>query len=85
MSNWQTYFQFKLDFQTVDQHGGKYVIHGTKGHKDNQLYRLELRRLHVQSNIQGENPSRNHPRSFAFAEPETFCYKLWSNIDLNIV
>ena len=37
MSNSQTYFQFRLDFQNVDQHGGKYVIHGTKGLKDNQL------------------------------------------------
>ena len=31
MSNLQTYYQFKLDFQEVDQHtGSKWVIHGTK-------------------------------------------------------
>ena len=38
MSNWQTYYHFKLDFQTVDQHtGGKWLIHGTTRRKDNQL------------------------------------------------
>ena len=38
MSNLQTYYNFKLDFQTVDQHtGGKWLTHGTKRHKDNQL------------------------------------------------
>ena len=43
MSNLQTYYQFKLDFQKVDQHtGGKWLIHGTKRHKDNQLQSLEL-------------------------------------------
>ena len=32
----------KLDFQKVDQHtGGKWLIHGTKRHKDNQLPSLE--------------------------------------------
>ena len=31
MSNLQTYYHFKLDFQKVDQHtGGKWLIHGTK-------------------------------------------------------
>ena len=31
MSNVQTYYHFKLDFQKVDQHtGGKWLIHGTK-------------------------------------------------------
>ena len=30
MSNLQTYFHFKLDFQKVDEHtGGKWLIHGT--------------------------------------------------------
>ena len=41
----QTYklLSFKLDFQKVDQHtGGKWLIHGTKRHKDNQLQSLEL-------------------------------------------
>ena len=38
MSNLQTYYHFKLDFQKVDQHtGGKWLIHGTKHCKDNQL------------------------------------------------
>ena len=39
MSNLQTQYNFKLDFQKVDQHaGGK----GTKRRKDNQLQSLEL-------------------------------------------
>ena len=44
MSNKQTYNQFKkLDFQKVNQHtGGKWLIHGTKRRKDNQLQSLEL-------------------------------------------
>ena len=43
MSHLQTYYHFKLDFQKVDQHtGGKWLIHGTKRRKDNQLQRLEL-------------------------------------------
>ena len=43
MSNLQTYYHFKLDFQKVDQHtGGKWLIYGTKCHKDNQLQSLEL-------------------------------------------
>ena len=38
MSNLQTYYHFKLDFQKVDQHtGGKWLIHGTIRRKDNQL------------------------------------------------
>ena len=42
MSNLQTYyFYFKLDFQKTDQHtAGKWLIHGTKRHKDNQLQSL---------------------------------------------
>ena len=36
MSNLQTYYHFKLDFQKVDQHtGGKWLIHGTKRRKLN--------------------------------------------------
>ena len=43
MSNLQTYYHFKLDFQKVDQHTGrKWLIHGTKRRKDNQLQSLEL-------------------------------------------
>ena len=39
MSNLQTYYHFKLNFQKVDQHtGGKWLIHGTKRRKDNQLW-----------------------------------------------
>ena len=34
MSNLQTYYHFKLDFQKVDQNtGGKWLIHGTKRRK----------------------------------------------------
>ena len=43
MSNLQTYYRFKLDFQKVDQHtGGKWLIHDNKRCKDNQLQSLEL-------------------------------------------
>ena len=43
MSNLQTNYHFKLDFQEVDQHiGGKWLIHGTKRRKDNQLKSPEL-------------------------------------------
>ena len=43
MSNLQTYYHFKLDFQKVDQHTrGKWLIHGTIRRKDNQLQSLEL-------------------------------------------
>ena len=43
MSALQTYNHLKLDFQKVDQHtGGKWLIHGTKPRKDNQLQILEL-------------------------------------------
>ena len=37
------YDHFKIYFQKVDQHtGGKWLIHGTKRRKDNQLQSLEL-------------------------------------------
>ena len=43
MSNLQTYYHFKLDFQKVDQHtGGKWLIHSTKRRTDNLLQSLEL-------------------------------------------
>ena len=43
MSNLQTNCCLKLDFQKVDQRtGGKWLIHGTKRRKDNQLQSLEL-------------------------------------------
>ena len=42
MSNLQTYYHFKLDFQRVDQHTrGKWWTHGTKRRKDNQLQSLK--------------------------------------------
>ena len=38
MSNLQTHYHFKSDFQKVDQHtGGKWLVHGTKHCKDNLL------------------------------------------------
>ena len=41
MSNLQTYYHFKLNFQKVDQHtGGKWLMNGTKHRKDNQLQTL---------------------------------------------
>ena len=41
--NLQTYHNFKLDFQKVDQYtGGTWLIHGIKRRKDNQLQSLEL-------------------------------------------
>ena len=43
MTNLQTHYHFKLDFQKVDKHtGGKWLIHDFKHHKDNQLQRFEL-------------------------------------------
>ena len=37
-SKLQTSYHFKLDFQKMDQHtAGKWLIHGTKHRKDNQL------------------------------------------------
>ena len=43
MSNLQTYYHSKLDFQNADHHtGAKWLIHGTKRHKDNQLQSLEF-------------------------------------------
>ena len=42
MSNLQTYYHFKINFQKVEQHtGGKWLILGTKRRKDNQLQSLE--------------------------------------------
>ena len=44
MSSLQIYYHFNVDFQTVDQHtGGKWLIHGTKRRKENQLHSLEFR------------------------------------------
>ena len=86
MSNLQTYY-FKLDFQKVAQHtGGKWLIHGTKRRKDNQLQSLELpveypsreckhdikeSKGNILNPIFKENvQGQKHPGSCAFAEPE---------------
>ena len=43
MSNLQTHYNFKVDFQKGNQHtGGKWLIHGTKHHKDNPLQSQDL-------------------------------------------
>ena len=43
MSNLQTYYHFKLDFEKVDQHtGGEWLIHGTNRLNDNKLQSREL-------------------------------------------
>ena len=42
ISNLQTHYHFKLDFQKVSQHaGGKWLIHGNKHRGDNQLQSLD--------------------------------------------
>ena len=39
MSNLQTHYYFKLDIQKVDQNTvGRWLIYGTKHHKDNRLH-----------------------------------------------
>ena len=48
MSNLQNHhhYHFKLDFQKVDNYtGGKWLIHGIKRRKDNQLQSLEICRI----------------------------------------
>ena len=43
ISNLQNHYHFKLDFQKVDQYtGGKWLIHRTQHHKDNQMQSMEL-------------------------------------------
>ena len=43
MSNLQTYHHCKLDFPKMDQYSlSKWLIHGIKRRKDNQLQKLEL-------------------------------------------
>ena len=38
MSNLQTHYHFKLDFQKEDQHtGGRWLIHDTKHDKDKKI------------------------------------------------
>ena len=43
MSNLHLNYCLKFDFQKVDQHaGGKWLIHDTNRHRDNQLQNLQL-------------------------------------------
>ena len=43
MSDLETNYRLKPDFQKVDQHpGGKWLVHAPKHHKDNQLQSPEL-------------------------------------------
>ena len=87
MSNLQSYYHFKLDFQKVDQHtGGKWLIHGTKRRKDNQLqawnshieypsreckHDIKESKGNMFNAIFKENvQGRNHSGSCASAEPE---------------
>ena len=43
MSYLQNHYHFNLDFEKKDQHrGSKWLIHGTKHRKDNQLQSLKL-------------------------------------------
>ena len=87
MSNLQTYYHFKLDFQKVDIHTeGKWLIHGTKHRKDNQLQSLnspveypsreckhdiKVSKGHIFNPIFKENvQGQKHLGSCAFAEPE---------------
>ena len=86
MSNLQTYYHFKLDFPKVDRHTeGKWLIHGTKCSKDNQLQSLELPvedpsrecKHHIKAsegnmfNIQGECPGVETFRELYIYRPST--------------
>ena len=91
MSNLQAYYHFKLDFQKSGPSGGKWLIHGTKRHKDSQLQSLELPRRISSREYKDDikysegnmfNPilkenvlERKHSGSFPFAEPELLSYK----------
>ena len=87
LSSLQTYYPFKLDFQKFDQHTrGKWLVHGTKRRKDNQLQSLnspvEYLSRESKHDIQASkgnmfNPifkenvqGRKYPGSCAFAEAE---------------
>ena len=42
-SNLQIHYHVELDFRKVDQHTeGKWLIHGTKQHKNKQLQSMEV-------------------------------------------
>ena len=65
MSNLQNNYHFKLDFQKADQHtGGKWLIHGTGCHKDNQL--------HLAWNSPVEFPSRECKHAIKESEGNMF-------------
>ena len=87
MSILQTYYHFKKAFQNVEQHTeGKWLIHGTKRRKDNQLqtwnspveypsreckHDIKETKGNMFNPVFQENvPGRKHPGSCAFAEPE---------------
>ena len=66
ISNLKTYYNFKLDFQKVDQHtGGKWLIHGTKRiygksiscmvHAELDLIKLKGKQTYVNRNILNHN------------------------------
>ena len=72
MPNLQTCYHFKIDFQKVDQHTwGKWLINGTKRHKDNQLQSLEL---------PGKYPSRECKHKLCIGRTKTtWVNSLYSN------
>ena len=87
MSKLQTYYHFNLDFQKLDKHTwGKWLIHGTKHRKHNQLQSPKLPVEYPSRECKHDikeskrnmfNPifkknvqGQKHPRSCAFAEPE---------------
>ena len=88
MSNLQAHYNFKIDFQNLGQHTrGKWLIHGTKPHKDNQLQSPELPSIEskhgkkeskvnvlnpiIKENVQGHK----HPWRCVIAEPELPNYR----------
>ena len=92
MWNLQTYCYFKLDIQNMDQNaGGKWLIHGTRHRKYNQLQSLEHPIIYPSRESKHDikdsecnmcNPifkeniqGRKHPMRCAFAEPELLSYR----------
>ena len=76
MSNLQLNCCLKFDFQKVDQHaGGKWLIHDTKRHKDNQLQSLKLP-CRISLTWFNFNPSMDLSKSIH--------YKVWDEITLKI-
>ena len=91
MSNLQTYYHFKLDFQKVDQHTGiKWLIHGTKRRKDSCTawhspveypikeckHDIKESESNMFNTIFKENvQGRKHSGSCAFAKPELHSYR----------